>query len=126
MDNDLDDFDNLVDEDLLEELTEMFPEGHVVMHDGSALCLCGRDPASDTVMMQIAKAAALIAEFDLCLKGCVKDAAAAYDHIHRGLKTAEATQLCNSMLAARKTIAGHFHEQNDVHRPIITHGQLPH
>ena len=30
-------------------------------------------------MMQIAKAAALIAEFDLCLKGCVKDAAAAYD-----------------------------------------------
>ena len=112
----------------------MFPEGHVVMHDGSPLCLCGRDPASDAVrrgnpplMTQIAEAAALIAEFDLCLDGCVKDAAAAYDHIHRVLKTAEATQLCNSMLAARETVVGHFHEQTDEHRPIMmTNGQLPH
>ncbi len=45
--NDLDDVDI---EDLIETLDEMFPKGHVVLPDGAALCLCGRDPGAGTVM----------------------------------------------------------------------------
>ena len=111
MDDNHNDLDNFDIEDLIETLDEMFPKGHVVLPDGAALCLCGRDPGAGTVIREIAKAVALLLEFDLCLGGCIRNAAAAYDNIHKGLKTGQATQLCQSMIEARAVLEAHFQDQ---------------
>ena len=110
MDDDLDAFDDLVDEDQPDELDAVVPEDQAELPIAN-FCLCGRDPEEDEVMTEIAKAMALIIEFALVPCGCVRDVAAAYDNIHQGLKTVAATQLCNTMLAARRKIEAHMQEE---------------
>ena len=127
MDEDRDDLDDFDDGNMLDDATdESVPDGHVVMPDGSCLCLCGRDPRSGTVIMEIAKAVALLLEYDLCLDGCVRDAAASYDSIHRDLKMGAATSLCDRMLATRQIIETLVTVDADEEALIVTGSQVRH
>ena len=113
--------------DVLDALDEMFVDGQVVMPDGSLLCLCGRDPGSDAVMTQIAKAAALSAEYGLFLNGCVKDAAVAYDRMQKDLKTGPARRLRRCMQNSRKIVeVSVLNDADDDGTAIIPGSRVPH
>ena len=122
MDDDRDEYLDLDIDDLFDVMDEMFPDGYVVMPNGAALCLCGRDPRSDQVITQTAKAAALIVEYDLCLDACLSDAAAAYDRIRKDLKTGAARRLRGCMQAAREIVEVNVMDDADDNEPIIIPG----
>ena len=119
---DEDDPDEFDIDDVLDAFDEIFPDGHVVMPDGSELCLCGRDPGSDAVMTEIAKAAALIMEYELFLDGCIKDAAVAYDRMQKDLKTGPARRLRRCMQKARMIVEVSVLNDADEEQPIIVPG----
>ena len=70
------------------------------------LCLCGRDPDSGEVYIELVKAMALGVRFGLIPGGCLRDVAASFDDIFVALMPTEARDLAQLMEEIAENMAG--------------------
>ena len=76
-------------------MTEYSGSAKITIKDGSEmhLCLCGRDPASDEVMRDMALTLAFCMQYGMVFNGCLKDIAAGFFEIYNKLSRNEIKKL---------------------------------